>query len=609
MLEKILQKVQKPTRYIGGEFGCVKKNPKDVKIRFALCFPDLYEVGMSHLGMKILYHMKNERNDTYCERAFLPWDDMIEELENNNIPLYALESGDPLKDFDFLGFSLQYEMCYTNVLAMLKLARIPVKACDRDDNFPIICAGGSCTYNPEPMADFIDFFIIGEGEEVNNEVLSAYAAWKDKGGGKKSDFLYKIATTIKGVYVPAFYDVEYDDNKVKSVKPNAKGVPEKIKKRIIVDLDRAYFPDKIIVPFGEVIHDRITLELFRGCIRGCRFCQAGVIYRPVRERSRENLLDIAGKLIRNTGYEEISLLSLSTSDYSDLPEFTSALIEMTEKQMINMALPSLRIDNFSIELMQKIQKVRKSGLTFAPEAGTQRMRDIINKGITEEDILKSAKIAFEGGYQSIKLYFMIGLPYETDADIAGIMELSKKVVDVYFSIPREKAGRGVNITASVSSFVPKPFTPFQWVKQNSFDELMEKQKILRENIRSKKITLNYHESKLSVLEGVFARGDRRLGRVLEKASEAGCMFDGWSEHFSYEKWEKAFEECGINPADYTRAREYDETLPWDIIDVGVTKEFLINESEKAKRGETTKNCREGCSGCGASIWEGGVCFE
>ena len=605
MLEKILERVTKPVRYVGGEYGSIIKNPDDVDIRYAFCFPDVYEVGMSHLGMRILYHMINEREDAYCERVFTPWTDMCDEMEKAGIPLFSVETKTPVKDFDILGITLQYEMCYTSVLKTLDLSHIPRRSCDRDESHPLVCAGGPCAYNGEPIAEFIDFFLLGEGEEQTMEYLDVYKECKKKGLSRQ-ETIYEISK-IEGVYVPAYYDVEYDGDKIKSVTPNREGVPQKIRKRIMKDLDKSYFPEKMIVPFMDIVHDRISIELFRGCIRGCRFCQAGSIYRPVRERSPERLLEIAENLIKNSGYDEISLSSLSTSDYKKLPEFTDKLLEITEKNNINLSLPSLRIDNFSIGLMQKVQKVRKSGLTFAPEAGSQRMRDVINKGITEEDILKSADIAFDGGYKSIKLYFMIGLPFEETEDIEGIGALCRKILDVYFSKPREK-GKGVNLTASVSSFVPKPFTPFQWAKQNSLEELREKQKILVES-RSKKISINYHESKLSVLEGAFARGDRRLSKVLEKAVDMGCFLDGWSECFSFEKWEEAFKECGLSMQQFTRERDYDEILPWDIIDIGVSKKHLMRENEKAKRAELTKNCREGCAGCGAAVWKAGDCIE
>lgn len=607
MLEKILDKVQKPSRYTGGEFCSVVKNPKDADVRFAFCFPDLYEVGMSHLGMKILYHMLNERDDIYCERAFMPWVDMVSEMESHGLPLFALESRDPLSEFDILGFTLQYEMSYTNVLAMLSLAHIPLRSADRCEDMPLVCAGGPCAFNPEPLADFIDFFVIGEGEDVTLEVIDKYKECKRRKASKHETLME--LSKIQGVYVPSFYEILYDGDVIKSITPKYPGVSQRVRKRIVKNMDSAFYPEKLIVPYSEIVHDRIMLELFRGCIRGCRFCQAGIIYRPVRERSPKRLIELSKKLMENTGYEEISLSSLSTSDYSNLPGFTRELIELTEREMTSLSLPSLRIDNFSMELMQRVQKVRKSALTFAPEAGTQRMRDIINKGITEEDILNSARTAFSGGYQSIKLYFMIGLPYETLKDVEGIPELAQKILDVYFEEPREKGSRGVSITISVSSFVPKPHTPFQWAAQDSRELLREKQRVLCDSIRSRKIKLNYHDSELSVLEGVFARGDRRLCAVLERAVNNGCRFDGWTEQFRYDAWLKSFEECGISPESYTRERGYDEILPWDIIDTGVTKKFLINENEKAKRGELTENCRHKCAGCGAAQFEEGVCFE
>jgi len=607
--DKILSNVQKPTRYIGNEWNSVHKNPETVDIRFAFCFPDLYEVGMSHLGIKILYHMLNDRDDVYCERVFAPWTDMEEQMRINQIPLFALESGDPVSVFDFVGFTLQYEMSYSNVVNMLDLAGIPLLSSDRGEDSPFICAGGPCAYNPEPLADIIDFFIMGEGEEVLNEVMDAYLEWK-KAGGNRLDFLKKI-TAIQGVYVPCFYNVEYnEDGTISSFTSVYENAPQKIKKRIIKDLDNAYFPDKIIVPFMEVIHDRIMLDVFRGCTRGCRFCQAGIIYRPVRERTPEKLLEIARSLQESSGYEEISLSSLSTSDYTKLKELTDGLLEMNKDHKTNLSLPSLRVDSFSLELMEKVQKVRKSGLTFAPEAGTQRMRNVINKGITEEDLIRSVTLAFQGGWSNVKLYFMIGLPTETAEDIEGIADLAYKVVDAYYRVPKENRSKGLNVTVSTSSFVPKPFTPFQWQPQDRIEQLNDKQNLLKSKIKSKSITYNWHDSKLSFLEGVFARGDRKLSKVLIAAHRKGCKFDGWNEHFNYNAWLEAFEECGVDPYFYTsRKREYDEILPWDHVDVGVTKKFLIRESEKALRGEVTPNCRQQCSACGAAVFEGGVCIE
>ncbi|WHH58160.1 TIGR03960 family B12-binding radical SAM protein [Petroclostridium sp. X23] len=607
--DRILMEVQKPTRYVGNEWNSVHKYPGQVDVRFAFCFPDLYEVGMSHLGMKILYHMLNDRNDVYCERVFAPWVDMEQKMRENNIPLFALESGDAIHQFDFIGFTLQYEMSYTNIVNMLDLADVPLRSSDRGEAHPIICAGGPCAYNPEPLADIIDFFMMGEGEEVLNEVMDLYIQCKKSGSGRM-DFLEKISG-IEGVYVPQFYKVEYnEDGTVASFMKKSEQYPEKIRKRIIKDLDNAYFPEKIIVPFMEIVHDRIMLEIFRGCTRGCRFCQAGIIYRPVRERTSEKLVQIADALQKSTGYEEISLSSLSTSDYRALEELTTELLKLTEHNKTNLALPSLRVDSFSLDLMQKVQKIRKSGLTFAPEAGTQRMRDVINKGVTEQDLIRSVTLAFEGGWNNVKLYFMIGLPTETMEDVEGIGALAYKVLDAYFSVPKEKRNKGVNVTVSTSSFVPKAFTPFQWEAQDTMDMLREKQEHLKGRIKSRQITYNWHEPQLSFLEGVFARGDRKLSEVLIQAQKKGCKFDGWNEHFDFEKWMETFRECGIDPYFYTsRKRAYDEILPWDHIDVGVTKNFLIKESERALKGEVTPHCRENCTGCGATIFGGGVCVE
>lgn len=607
--DKILSGVQKPTRYIGNEWNSVHKDPKSVKVRFAFGFPDVYEVGMSHLGMKILYHLLNDREDVFCERVFAPWVDMEEKMRENHIPLFALETGDAVSEFDLLGFTLQYEMSYSNVVNMLDLAGIPLVSYERTEQHPFVCAGGPCAYNPEPLADIIDFFILGEGEEVTNEVIDTYIRWKTA-NSSRLEFL-KMVSRIEGVYVPQFYDVGYnEDGTVKDITPTYENAPLKIKKRIIKNLDEVYFPEKIIVPFMEIVHDRIMLEVFRGCTRGCRFCQAGMIYRPVRERTPKKLLTLAESLQKSTGYEEISLASLSTSDYTALQELTGGLLDLTEKERINLALPSLRVDSFSLDLMKKVQKVRKSGLTFAPEAGTQRMRDVINKGVTEDDLIKSVTLAFDGGWNNIKLYFMIGLPTETFEDIEGIAHLAYKVVDAYYSVPKEKRNRGLNITVSTSSFVPKAMTPFQWHPQDSIELLQQKQDHLKNSIKRKHITYNWHDAKLSFLEGVFARGDRKLSKVLLKAHEKGCKFDGWSDFFDFDKWMESFRECGVDPEFYTaRRRDYEEILPWDHIDVGVTKDFLKKEAEKALKGEVTPHCREKCSACGATVFEGGVCYE
>lgn len=608
--DKVLSAVEKPTRYTGGELNAVMKNPAEVDVRFGFCFADTYEIAMSHLGLKILYHDLNERSDTYCERVFAPWTDMEAEMKKHGIHLFALETGDEVTHFDMLGFTLQYELSYSNIVNMLKLAQIPVRARDRDESYPIVCGGGPCAYNAEPVADIFDFFMLGEGEEMINEVVDEYVKWKKSGKRNKCDYLEAIAR-IEGVYVPSFYDVEYNaDNTVKSITPNNPNAKPKIRKRIMADFNRAYTPETIIVPFGEVVHDRVMLEVMRGCLRGCRFCQAGYIYRPLREKKPEKLLGTAEKLLSCSGYDEISLSSLSTSDFSGLRELTDGLLNITEEKKIGLSLPSLRIDNFSLELMEKVQKVRKTGITFAPEAGTQRLRDVINKNINEEDIIKSTGMLFRGGWTNVKLYFMIGLPTETMEDVRGIADLAQKVLDVYFGIPKEERAKQINITVSTSSFVPKPFTAFQWAKQDTRDMLIEKQNELKGAIKSKRIRYNWHDNKTSYLEGVFARGDRRLGEVIIKAVENGCKFDGWGEHFDFDTWMRTFDELGIDPDFYTaRERSYDEILPWEHIDIGVTKEFFIRENEKAKQAVTTPNCRQQCAGCGIKSFGTGVCYE
>ncbi len=609
-LEQCLKRVQKPARYIGNEFNSVHKEWTDKLVSVAFCFPDVYEVGMSHLGMKILYHMLNDRVDTVCERVFTPWDDMETEMRKEGIPLLSMESYKPVKEFDLVGFTLQYEMSYSNIINMLNLAEIPLRTAERGENDPFVHCGGPCAYHAEPLADIMDFFILGEGEEVNGELVDVYKEWK-KSGEPREKYLERISH-IQGVYVPSFYDVDYnEDNTIKSFKPNRKDVPQKVKKRIIKDMDNTYIPEKLIVPFMETVHDRIMLELFRGCIRGCRFCQAGYIYRPVRERSVDKLLKVAENSIKATGYEEMSLSSLSTSDYTKLFELTDGLLALTVDKKINLSLPSLRVDNFSMELMEKVQKVKKSGLTFAPEAGTQRMRDVINKNVLEEDLIRTAKIAFSGGYNRIKLYFMLGLPTETTEDVLGIGELAQKVIDAFYEIPKEeRKGRSVSVTVSTSFFVPKPFTPFQWEPQNKLKEMEEKARILKESITNKKIVYNWHSSDVSFLEEVFAKGDRRLGEVLITAQKLGCKFDGWSDFFDYDRWMEAFEINGIDPYFYAhRTIGYDEILPWDYADIGVSRQFLIDERERAYRGETTASCRDNCMGCGATQFGGGVCFE
>ncbi|MFZ5352942.1 MAG: TIGR03960 family B12-binding radical SAM protein [Bacillota bacterium] len=606
--DELLPKVEKPGRYIGTEWNSIHKNTGDVSIRYAFCFPDVYEVGMSHLGMKILYHLLNDQKDIYCERVFAPWPDMEEEMRKNDIKLFALESRDYISEFDFVGFTLQYEMSYTNILNMLELSGIPLLASERGKGQPFVMAGGPCAYNPEPLADFIDFFVLGEGEEVILDIMETYREWKAS-GSSRSEFLSRLAV-IKGVYVPSQYNVEYNgDGTILAVKPKHENVPAKIKKRIVKNLSKSYFPEKVIVPFIDIVHDRIMLEIFRGCTRGCRFCQAGMIYRPIRERTVEELLELAERLIESSGYEEISLSSLSTSDFSRLNELVEKLVSKYENKRVGLSLPSLRIDSFSMKLVQEVQKIRKSGLTFAPEAGSQRMRDVINKGVTEEDLIKSVEAAFLTGYSNIKLYFMIGLPTESMDDVQGIADLGYKVLDTYYGIPKEKRGKGLNITISVSSFVPKPFTPFQWEPQDTIDALKEKQRFLRNAIKRKQITYNWHEPYVSYLEAIFARGDRRLGKVLLKAWQLGCKFDGWDQYFKFDLWMKAFEESAIEPEFYAyRNRATDEVLPWEHIDVGVTKKYLRSEYKKALKGELTRDCRVVCTGCGINLLEeGGTC--
>lgn len=602
-----MKKVQKPARYTGGEWGSVSKDPEKMQIRFAFCFPDTYEIGMSHLGMKILYHLLNEQADIYCERAFAPWDDFEQQLLEHNLALPALESGDGLDRFDFVGFTLQYEMCYTNVLNMLSLGHIPLWAKDRKDGQPFVCAGGPCAFNPEPLADFIDFFMIGEGEEVMLEVMEAYRAWK--GSGTPREAFLRAVAQIEGVYVPRFYDVSYHDaGTVAAVTPNCPEAAPVVKKRIIRDLDRVFYPKQMIVPFIDIVHDRIMLEVFRGCTHGCRFCQAGVIYRPVREKSAKTLTGCADALMEATGYEELSLTSLSTGDYSEFPQLTETLLEHAGANRTNIALPSLRLDSVHLELIKKAQKERKSSFTFAPEAGTQRMRDVINKNISEEDLMESVRMAFTNGWSSIKLYFMLGLPFEEDADVRGIGELAHRTLDQYYAIDRQERQPGGRITVSVSSFIPKPFTPFQWAAQNSLEEIERKQRLVGEAIHAKAIKYNYHDSKTSRLEGVFARGDRRLSAVLYQAWQDGCRLDGWSEFFNYDAWMDAFSKCGIDPDFYTaRERDFEEILPWDHISAGVSKDFLIREARRASEAKTTKGCLDACSKCGADCWEAGIC--
>ncbi len=607
MLDEILLRVEKPARYIGNEINMVVKDKCD--INFAFCFPDVYEVGMSHLGLQILYYFLNRRSDTYCQRVFAPWIDMEAQMRSHNIPLYALETGDPIKNFDFVGFTLQYEMCYTNIINMLDLAGIPVYARDRGEDDPIVIGGGPCAYNPEPLADFFDIFYIGEGEVYYDEFLDMYKQHK-KSGGSRHDFLKK-AMSIPCMYVPEFYDVTYNaDGTLASFKPNCPEAPPKIKKAIVKDMDSVFYPDKQLVPLIEVVHDRVTLEVFRGCIRGCRFCQAGYIYRPVREKNAQTLIDCSRSLVANSGHEEISLSSLSTSDYRQFKELANRLLELYSKDKINISLPSLRIDAFSLELMQRVQEVRKSSLTFAPEAGTQRLRNVINKGLTEEDILNGSALAFSGGRNRVKLYFMCGLPTETDEDLMGIVDLANKIVDKYHEIPKEERPRPISVVASTACFVPKPFTPFQWSAQATVSEFMRKTKLVKTSMTKKQVKYTYHEPETSSMEAVLARGDRRICDVIFRAWQLGAKFDGWTEHFKYELWLKAFDETGLSKDFYAcRERSYDEILPWDHISIGVSKKFFINEAEKAKAGEVTPNCRAECGMCGAKAFGCGVCYE
>lgn len=607
-VEKLLLKVQKPGRYVGGELNSVIKNKDEVDVRFAFCFPDTYEIGMSHLGMKILYSVLNEKPYIWCERVFAPWLDMEELMKEKNIPLFALESGDSITDFDFIGFTLQYELSFTNVLNMLKLADIPIKSEDRKSLGQIVVAGGPCACNPEPLAPFIDIFFIGEGEEVDLEVVELYR--KCKAENKTKDEFLRLASQIKGVYVPVLYDVEYnDDGTLKSFTPRD-NAPAVVEKRLMMDMDNSYFPENFVVPNIEIVHDRAVSEIFRGCIRGCRFCQAGFLYRPVREKSVETINSQCKALCDNTGYDEVSLSSLSSSDYTKIIDLLTELNVWANEDKVSISLPSLRVDGFSDDILDRIKTVRKSGLTFAPEAGTQRLRDVINKNVREDELKETCSKAFNSGWTKVKLYFMIGLPTETYEDVEGIAKLAQMVVDTYYSCENKPKGKSVTVTISTASFVPKPFTPFQWYGQNSREMLMDKQKHLKDSITTKKINYNYHDADTSFIEAVFARGDRRLAKSLELACEKGFRFDGWGDCFSLEKWLEVFEECGIDPDFYaTRERELDELLPWDFLDYGVKKEFLLKEREKAYDDAVTPHCRLKCSNCGAAKYGGGVCYE
>ena len=611
--DEILLSIEKPARYIGGEVNSVMKDKDEVDIRFAMCFPAVYEIGMSHLGIQILYDMFNRREDTWCERVYSPWLDLDKVLREKNIPLFALESQDPVREFDFLGITIQFEMCYTNILQILDLSHIPLHAADRTEEDPIVIGGGPCAYNPEPLAEFFDIFYIGEGETVYDELLDTYKKWK-KSGASRKEFL-RQAARIEGLYVPQFYDVSYrGDGTIESFAPNDPAAPERVRKQVVMDVTDASYPMKPVVPYIKATQDRVVLEIQRGCIRGCRFCQAGMIYRPTRERSVETLKEYARTMLKNTGHEEISLSSLSSSDYSKLNELVTFLIDEFKDKGINISLPSLRIDAFSLDVMSKVQDVRKSSLTFAPEAGSQRMRNVINKGLTEEDIITGAGQAFEGGWTKVKLYFMLGLPTETEEDMKEIARLSDRVARRYYEIPKEQRHGKCQITASSSFFVPKPFTPFQWASMYTAEEYDRRAHIVndefREQLNRKSLKYNWHDAQVTVLEGVMARGDRRIAPVIEEAYRLGCLFDSWTETFRNDLWMEAFENTNVDISFYNqRQRGKDEIFPWDFIDIGVSRSFLYREWERAMNETVTPNCREKCSGCGAAGFGGGVCYE